>query len=69
MGSCFRLRSVLVGTVAYQSYPAMLRIKLSNALLQTSPVDIAQLTNISVAVGDQTPPMLEILRVVLTNSP
>jgi hypothetical protein len=40
----------------------MLGIKLPNALLQTSDVDIAQFTSISVAVGDQTPPMLEILR-------
>jgi len=58
----FRLRGVLVGTVAYQSYPAILGVKLSNTLLQTSDVDIAQFTNISVAVGEQTPPMLEILR-------
>jgi hypothetical protein len=58
----FRLRSVLVGTVAYQSYPAIVGVKLSNSLLQTSDVDIAQFTSISVAVGDQTPPMLEILR-------
>jgi hypothetical protein len=58
----FRLRSVLVGTVAYQSYPAILGVKLSNSLLQTSDVDIAQFTSVSVAVGDQTPPMLEILR-------
>jgi hypothetical protein len=58
----FRLRSVLVGTVAYQSYPAILGVKLSNSLLQTSDVDIAQFTSISVAVGDQTPPMLEVLQ-------
>lgn len=58
----FRLRGVLVGTVAYQSYPAILGTKLPNALLQTSDVDIAQFTSISVAVGDQTPPMLDILR-------
>jgi hypothetical protein len=60
----FRLRSVLVGTVAYQSYPAILGTKLSNALLQTGDVDIAQFTSVSVAVGDQTPPMLEVLRAV-----
>ncbi len=58
----FRLRSVLVGTVAYQSYPAILGTKLPNALLQTSDVDIAQFSSISVAVGDQTAPMLDILR-------
>jgi hypothetical protein len=58
----FRLRSVLVGTVAYQSYPAIIGAKLSNSLLQTGDVDIAQFTSISVAVDDQTPPMLEVLR-------
>lgn len=47
----FRLRGVLVGTVAYQSYAAILGAKLSNPLLQTTDVDIAQ-----------TPPMLEVLR-------
>jgi len=60
----FRLRSVLVGTVAYQTYPALLGTKLSNSLLQTSDVDIAQFTSISVAVDDRTPPMLDVLRSV-----
>jgi hypothetical protein len=60
----FRLRGVLVGTVAYQSYSAMLGLRLPGALLQTSDVDIAQFTNVSVAIGDQTPPMLEILKAV-----
>jgi len=54
---------VLIGTVAHQCYPAMLGAKLPGALLQTSDVDIAQFTNISVAVGDQTTrSMLEVLR-------
>ena len=58
----FRLRGVLVGTVAYQCYPAMLGRKLPGALLQTSDVDIAQFTNVSFAVGDQTPPILDVLK-------
>jgi len=58
----FRLRSVLVGTVAYQSYSAILGVKLPSALLQTSDVDIAQFKNVSIAVGDKTPPMLEVLK-------
>jgi hypothetical protein len=58
----FRLRSVLVGTVAYQTYSAILGIRLPGALLQTNDVDIAQFTSVSVAMGDKTPPMLEILR-------
>jgi hypothetical protein len=60
----FRLRGVLVGTVAYQTYPAMLGIKLPGATLQTSDIDIAQFSNISVAVEDTTPPMLEVLQSV-----
>ena len=60
----FRLRGVLVGTVAYQSYAAMLGTKLPNALLQTSDVDIAQFKTVSVAAADCTAPMLEILKQV-----
>ena len=60
----FRLRSVLVGTVAYQSYPAMLRMKLPRALLQTTDVDVAQFTSVSVAAGDNTRPMLTVLQEV-----
>jgi len=58
----FRLRGVLVGTVAYQCYPAILGQKLPSALLQTSDVDIAQFTSVSVAMEDRTPPMIEILK-------
>ena len=58
----FRLRGVLVGTTAYQTYPAMLGARLPGALLQTNDVDIAQFTSISIAMGDQTPPMLQILQ-------
>jgi hypothetical protein len=60
----FRLRSVLIGTVAYQCYPAMLGMKLPGALLQTSDVDIAQFTDVSLATGDQTAPMLSVLKEV-----
>jgi hypothetical protein len=60
----FRLRTVLVGTVAYQTYSTMLGIRLPGALLQTNDVDIAQFANVSIAMGDQTPPMLEVLRAV-----
>src|SRR6185437_3159046 len=60
----FRLRGILVGTTAYQTYAAMLGARLPGALLQTNDVDIAQFTSISVAMGDQTPPMLEVLKTV-----
>ena len=58
----FRLRGVLVGTVAYQTYPAMLGIRLSAASLQTADVDIALFKNVSVAIGDSTPPPLDVLK-------
>ncbi len=60
----FRLRGVLVGTAAYQTYGAMLGARLSRVLLQTLDIDIAQFTDVSVAVQDQTAPMLEVLRKV-----
>lgn len=58
----FRLRGVLVGTAAYQTYSAMLGIRLSASLLQTADVDIAQFKDVSVAVEDSTPPIIDILR-------
>jgi hypothetical protein len=58
----FRLRSVLIGTVAYQVYPAMLGIRLPGALLQTSDIDLAQFTSVSMATGDETPPMISVLK-------
>ncbi|WP_051379652.1 GSU2403 family nucleotidyltransferase fold protein [Bradyrhizobium murdochi] len=60
----FRLRGVLVGTVAYQTYAAMLGVRLSVGSLQTGDVDIAQFKNVSVAVEDSTPPVLEVLKEV-----
>lgn len=58
----FRLRGVLVGTVAYQTYSAMLGSKLPISIFQTGDVDIAQFKNVSVAVNDQTPPVLDVLK-------
>ena len=60
----FRLRGVLVGTVAYQTYSAMLGARLPRSILQTDDVDIAQFKNASVAVEDKTPPVLEVLKQV-----
>ncbi len=60
----FRLRGVLVGTVAYQTYSAMLGARLSVSLLQTGDVDIAQFGDVSVAIEDSTPPLLDVLRTV-----
>ena len=58
----FRLRSVLVGTVAYQTYSSMLGEKLPAQSLRTDDIDIAQFKNVSVAVDEQIPPILEVLK-------
>lgn len=58
----FRLRGVLVGTVAYQTYAPMLGARLPHSILQTGDVDVAQFKNVSVAVGDHIPPVLDVLR-------
>jgi hypothetical protein len=58
----FRLRGVLVGTVAYQTYSSMLGEKLPVAMLQTGDIDIARFKNVSVAAGDQIPPVLDVLK-------
>lgn len=60
----FRLRGVLIGTVAYQTYSAMLGIRLPLAAVQTGDVDIAQFKNVSVAVEERAPTILETLRKV-----
>jgi hypothetical protein len=61
----FRLRGVLVGTVAFQTYPAMLGVRLAGASLQTGDVDIAQFKNASAAVEDSTnAPVLDLLKEV-----
>lgn len=60
----FRLRGVLVGTIAYQTYPGLIGVRLPAASLQTGDVDIAQFSNVSAAVEDATVPMLSVLRAV-----
>lgn len=60
----FRLRGVLVGTVAYQAYPGLLGTRLPAASLMTGDVDIAQFANVSVAMEDATAPMLDVLKAV-----
>lgn len=60
----FRLRGILVGTVAYQTYAPMLGARLPHSILQTGDVDVAQFKDVSVAVDDKIPPVLEVLREV-----
>jgi hypothetical protein len=57
----FRLRGVLIGTVAYQCYPGVLGRRLDAIAMQTGDADFAQFHEISVAVGDSLPPILDVL--------
>jgi hypothetical protein len=58
----FRLRGVLIGTVAYQCYSAILGRRLDAVAMQTGDADFAQFHEISAAVDDSLPPILEVLR-------
>jgi hypothetical protein len=60
----FRLRGVLVGTVAYQCYSAVLGRRLDASAMQTGDADFAQFREISVAIEDSLPPILDVLRKV-----
>jgi hypothetical protein len=60
----FRLRGVLVGTVAFQAYAGPLGIKLSGRPLQTQDADFAQFWGISENVGESMPPIRDVLRTV-----
>ncbi len=58
----FRLRGVLIGTVAYQAYAALLGVRLANTAMHTGDPDVVQFHSISAAVGDAMPPVLDILK-------
>jgi hypothetical protein len=58
----FRLRGVLVGTLAYQCYAGLLGVRLGGASLMTQDADFAQFWGISRNIGDSMPPMVDVLR-------
>jgi hypothetical protein len=60
----FRLRAVLIGSVAFGCYSGLLGVRLPNASLQTGDADFAQDYAISTEVGDSLPPILEVLQSV-----
>lgn len=57
----FRLRGVLVGTVAFGCYSGLLGVRLPNSALQTGDADLAQDFAISAEVSDTLPPILDLL--------
>ncbi|MFB9266968.1 GSU2403 family nucleotidyltransferase fold protein [Bradyrhizobium erythrophlei] len=60
----FRMRGVLVGTVAYQCYSAVLGRRLDAVAMQTGDADFAQFHETSVAIKDSIPPILQVLQEV-----
>jgi len=58
----FRLRGVLVGTVAFQCYAAYLGVRLPMAAILTGDADIAQDYAISSEVSDTMPPIVDLLK-------
>lgn len=60
----FRLRGVLVGTLAFQTYAGPLGIRLGGRPLMTQDVDFAQFWGVSENIGDSMPAPLIVLRTV-----
>lgn len=60
----FRLRAVLIGSVAFSTYAGMLGVRLPSAVMQTGDADFAQDFAISAEVKDSLPPILEVLQSV-----
>ncbi len=58
----FRLRAVLIGSVAFGCYAGLLGVRLPSTAMQTGDADFAQDFAISSEVGDSLPPVLEILQ-------
>jgi hypothetical protein len=60
----FRLRAVLIGTIAFQTYSAYLGIRLPGAIVQTGDADFAQFHSIANEVEDEIPSILDVLKSV-----
>jgi hypothetical protein len=60
----FRLRAVLIGSVAFSCYPGLLGVRMPSTAMQTGDADFAQDYAISAEVGDSLPPMLETLHTI-----
>ena len=58
----FRLRGVLVGTVAFQSYAGLIGIDVRGRAMQTQDADFAQFWGISENIGESMPPIIEVIR-------
>ena len=61
-GGVFRLRALLVGTLAFQTYGPLVGLRLPGASLRTGDIDIAQLHEVSLAIDDAADPPIELLK-------
>ncbi|MFM2045555.1 MAG: hypothetical protein RLY86_4131 [Pseudomonadota bacterium] len=60
----FRLRGVLVGTAAFQTYSGLLGVRLPGEHMRTGDLDFGQFHSISLLVEDSLPPILDVLKAV-----
>ncbi|TAV44161.1 hypothetical protein ELI02_34240 [Rhizobium leguminosarum] len=60
----FRLRAVLIGSVAFSCYAGLLGVRMPSTAMQTGDADFAQDFAISAEVGDSLPPVLDILQAI-----
>lgn len=60
----FRLRGLLVGTAAFQTYSGLLGVRLPGEHMRTGDLDFAQFHSISLFVEDSLPPILDVLKAV-----
>ncbi|MBD9375696.1 hypothetical protein IB238_24135 [Rhizobium sp. ARZ01] len=58
----FRLRAVLVGTLAFGTYSGVLGVRLPSTAMMTGDADFAQDYAISAGVMDSLPPILDLLQ-------
>lgn len=61
-GGFFRLRGVLVGSLAYQCYAGLLGVRLEAMALRTDDVDFAQFWGIAENIDESTLPPLTLLK-------
>jgi hypothetical protein len=60
----FRLRAILVGSVAYQTYGGVLGVRLPDELVTTEDVDIAKFYGISIFIDETMPDLESVLKKV-----
>lgn len=58
----FRMRAVLVGSMAFGCYPGVLGLRLPAQSMRTGDIDLAQFHSISISIDDSVAPILDVLR-------